>query len=244
MSFVTTYPDALMTAAGALQHLGTALAAEDAAAAPPTTSVVPAAADEVSALQAAQFATYGSWYQQVSAQAKAVHQQLVNTLGSNANAYGETEAANQSAAGSQSLSDAISAASAAAASPAAPTTSDGAIIATPFNWFQNVGAAASNFIAFGQGQFLPGSVGWYPEMADLPPLGAGAAPAVTAPPVAGPPAGASLGGAASIGGMSVPPSWAAAGAPAAGVTPATLTRGPHPIRGVVPPGTISPIHRR
>ncbi len=81
MSYVTTYPAALLAAAGALQDLGTTLAAEDAAAAPPTTSIAPAAADEVSALQAAQFAAYGSWYQQVSAQAKAVHQQLVNTFG-------------------------------------------------------------------------------------------------------------------------------------------------------------------
>ncbi|GLD43386.1 hypothetical protein Mkiyose1665_38860 [Mycobacterium kiyosense] len=168
MSYVTTYPAALLAAAGALQDLGTTLAAEDAAAAPPTTSIAPAAADEVSALQAAQFAAYGSWYQQVSAQAKAVHQQLVNTLGANANAYGETEAANQSAAGSQSLSGLSNAASGAAATPAA-TTPDDSIIGTPFNYFQNVGAAASDFIALGQGQFLPGSVSWNPAMADLPP---------------------------------------------------------------------------
>lgn len=222
MSFVTTYPQALTAAAGALQHLGTAMAAEDAAAAPPTTSVVPAAADEVSALQAAQFAAYGTWYQQVSAQARAVHQQLVTTLGSNADAYGETEGANQSAAGSESMSGLTNAASAAAASPAEAAASDDAIIGTPFNWFQNVGAAASNFIALGQGQFLPGSVTWNPAMADFPPLGVGAAPALPTSAIAGPPVAASVGEAVSIGAISVPPSWAA-GMPVAGGTPATLT---------------------
>lgn len=223
VSFVTTYPEALMAAAGALQHLGTALAAEEAAAVPPITSVAPAAADEVSALQAVQFAAYGSWFQQVSEQANAVHQQLVNTLESNANAYGQTEGVNQSAAGAQSLSGGANAASAAAASPAAATTSDDAIIGTPFNWFQNVGAAASDFIALGQGQFLPGAVNWSPAMADLPPLSAGAAAAVPASAVVGTPVAASVGGGVSLGGMSVPPSWAATGVPAAGLAPATLT---------------------
>ena len=99
MSFVTTQPESLTAAASALEHLGAALDAEDAAAAPATAGVIPAAADEVSALQAAQFSAYGTWYQQVSAQAKAVHQQLVNSLTSNAGSYGEAEAANQIAAG-------------------------------------------------------------------------------------------------------------------------------------------------
>ncbi|VAZ93854.1 PE family protein PE13 [Mycobacterium pseudokansasii] len=84
MSFVTTRPAALTAAAGALQIAGSSMAAQNAAAAAPTTGVVPAAADEVSALQAAQFAAYGTWYQQVSAQAAAIHQMLVNTLGSSA----------------------------------------------------------------------------------------------------------------------------------------------------------------
>ena len=93
MPFVTTRPEALSAAASALQHLGTSMAAQNAAAAAPTTSMVPAAADPVSALQAAQFDAYGMWYQQVSAQAAAYHQLLVNTLGTSAGSYGETEAA-------------------------------------------------------------------------------------------------------------------------------------------------------
>ena len=104
MSFVITQPEALTAAATALQNLGTSMAAEGAAAAAPTTGVVPAAADPVSALQAAQFSAYGTWYQQVSGQAATIRQMLVNTLGTSAGSYGETEAANQTATGSTSLS--------------------------------------------------------------------------------------------------------------------------------------------
>ena len=81
MSFVTTQPEALAAAAGSLQGIGSALSAQNAAAAAPTTGVVPAAADEVSALTAAQFAAHAQMYQAVSAQAAAIHEQFVNTLG-------------------------------------------------------------------------------------------------------------------------------------------------------------------
>src|SRR5690625_5550139 len=60
MCFVTTRPEALVAAAGNLAALGSALAAQNGAAAAPTTTVTPAAADPVSALQAAQFSTYGT----------------------------------------------------------------------------------------------------------------------------------------------------------------------------------------
>jgi hypothetical protein len=83
MSFVTAQSPALMAAANQLQHLGTAMAAQNTAAAMPTTEVTPAAADPVSAMQAMQFSAYGTWYQQVSQQAEAIHQMLANTLGSN-----------------------------------------------------------------------------------------------------------------------------------------------------------------
>ena len=69
MSFLTTQPEALTSAASALETLGTSMVAQNEAAAAPTTGVAPAAADEVSALQAAQFTAYGTWYQHVSAQA-------------------------------------------------------------------------------------------------------------------------------------------------------------------------------
>ena len=66
MSFVTTQPEALSAAATSLQGIGSGLAAQNAAAAAPTTGVVPAAADEVSALTAAQFAAHAQLYQAVS----------------------------------------------------------------------------------------------------------------------------------------------------------------------------------
>jgi PE family len=98
VSFVTTQPEALTAAAGTLQGLGSGMAAGNAAAAAPTTGVVPAAADEVSALTAAQFATHGQLYQTISAQAAAIHEMFVNTLGASAASYAATEAANAAAA--------------------------------------------------------------------------------------------------------------------------------------------------
>ncbi|MGH3532275.1 MAG: PE family protein [Mycobacterium sp.] len=94
MSFVTTQPDALTAAAGNLQGIGSAMSAQNAAAATPTTGVIPAAADEVSALTAAQFAAHAQMYQAVSAQAAAIHEMFVNTLGTSAGSYAATEAAN------------------------------------------------------------------------------------------------------------------------------------------------------
>lgn len=102
MSFVTAQPEALTAAAGDLQGIGSVLAAQNAASAAPTTDIAPAGADEVSALMAAQFSTYGSMYQAVSARAAAVHEMLVNTLGTNAGSYAATEAANAAAASTPS----------------------------------------------------------------------------------------------------------------------------------------------
>ncbi|WP_067976147.1 PE family protein [Mycolicibacter icosiumassiliensis] len=99
MSFVTTQPEALLAAVANLRTIGSSMAAHSAAAAAPTTGVVPAAADEVSALTAAQFAAHAEAYQTVSAQAAAVHEMFVNTLSNGANAYAATEAANAAAAG-------------------------------------------------------------------------------------------------------------------------------------------------
>jgi hypothetical protein len=99
MSFVTTQPEALAAAAGGLQGIGSALSAQNAAAATPTTGVVPAAADEVSALTAAQFAAHAQMYQAVSAQAAAIHEMFVNTLGVSSASYTTAEIANAAAAG-------------------------------------------------------------------------------------------------------------------------------------------------
>jgi len=98
MSFVTTQPEALTAAAANLTGIGTTLSTQNAAAVAPTTGVVPAAADDVSALTAAQFAVHAQMYQAISAQAEAIHQLFVSTLGTSATSYAVTEAANAVAA--------------------------------------------------------------------------------------------------------------------------------------------------
>ena len=67
--FVTTHPEMLSSAAGDLAGIGAAMSAANVGAAAPTGGVVPAAADEVSALTAAQFAAHAGHYQAVSAAA-------------------------------------------------------------------------------------------------------------------------------------------------------------------------------
>jgi hypothetical protein len=94
MSFVTTQPEMLSSAAGQLQGVGAAIVAQNAAVAAPTTGVIPAAADEVSALTAAQSAAHTGMYQAVSARAAAVHSMLVSTLSASAASYAAAEAAN------------------------------------------------------------------------------------------------------------------------------------------------------
>jgi hypothetical protein len=66
MSFVTTQPELITAAAGDLAGIGSMLTVGSAAAAGPTTGVVPAAADEVSALTATQFATQAQLYQAIA----------------------------------------------------------------------------------------------------------------------------------------------------------------------------------
>lgn len=220
MSFVTTRPEALLATASMLQALGSSMDAQNAAAAAPTTSIAPAAADEVSALQAAQFSAYGAWYQQVSAQAKAVHQTMVANLNSNAGSYGETETANKVTTSAAALQQVTPAAAAAAA--ADPPPGDAAL-GTEIEWGQNVGSAASDFITLGEGQFAP-----VPGASGIPNFNPGIAAGLTsAAPASAPtpaaPVLASVGQGPSIGALSVPPSWAAGGVPAVTPTAATLT---------------------
>ncbi|KQH80415.1 PE family protein [Mycobacterium gordonae] len=94
MSFVRTYPEHLAAAASNLQSLGAALNVGNAAAAVPTTGVVPAAADEVSILTAAQFATHAARFQELQARAAQIQAALAATLGTSAGSYAATEAAN------------------------------------------------------------------------------------------------------------------------------------------------------
>lgn len=97
--FVTTQPEALSAAAGDLGVIGSAVSSQSAAAAAPTTGILPAAADEVSALTAAQFIAHAHMYQALSAEATAIHEMFVNTLATSAGSYAVAEAANAIATG-------------------------------------------------------------------------------------------------------------------------------------------------
>lgn len=99
MSFVTAHPELLTAAAGNLAGIGDAMTTGVTAAAPATTAVAPPAIDPISALTSVHFSTHGAMFQAVSAQAAAVHQQIVATLNGNAANYAATEAANAVIAG-------------------------------------------------------------------------------------------------------------------------------------------------
>ena len=96
MTFVMTHSETMVAARGRLTGIGSELKAQNAAVIAPTTGVTPAAADEVSALTAAQFASHAAMYQAVSAHAAAVHDLFVSVVGESAASYAATEAANAS----------------------------------------------------------------------------------------------------------------------------------------------------
>ncbi|SON62395.1 putative PE family protein PE23 [Mycobacterium simulans] len=211
MSFLTTQPEELTAAAAKLETAGAAMAAQNTAAAPPiTTGVIPAAADEISALQASLFTAYGTLYQQVNVEAQAMYDMFVNTLETSAKTYAETEAANSSAAASplSGISNILNA----APNPVPPWVSD---IANILNiGVGNWASAASDLIGLASGALLPAVE--QTEIADaaadaaagglaaagLEPAAAAAAGLGAAPLAAG------VGAASSIGAVAVPPSWA------------------------------------
>ena len=236
MSFVTTLPEALAAAAAQLQTLGSSMAAENVAAAAPTTAIAPAAADEVSALQATQFTAFGNLYQSVSAQAQAVHQMLVNTLGTNAGSYATTESANQAATASTPFSGLFSAIF------GQPAYTGGGLLSNNLADIFNIGegnwaSASSDMLSLAGGGLLPKNAG----PTDVPAggleagLGGGVLASAAAP--ASSVGSAGLGGAAglgaapvlagvgqssSVGGLSVPPTWAGDAVPAATANQARL----------------------
>jgi PE family len=99
MSMLIAQPEILAATAEGLQALNSAVSAENTAAAAPTIGVVPAAADVVSMLTAAQFASHARLYQEICAQAATLREQLATTLGISAGSYAATEAANAGAVG-------------------------------------------------------------------------------------------------------------------------------------------------
>jgi PE family/PPE-SVP subfamily C-terminal region len=245
MAYVSTAPAAIAAAATQLEGIGNSFSAESSAAAAPTTAIAPAASDEVSALQAGVFSTYGQLYQTVSAEAQAIHQQFVNLLQSSSGSYQETEAANQAGAAASSLSGTGSS----AASSAAPTTITGAIsaltallsggpagglnsnlIQVPLDEVGNFTSGYSDLIGMGGGGLMTALAGPSTASADFGGLGSALATDVSPAAAVGGAGGlgaapvlAAAGTGSSIGPMSVPPSWAggAAGIPAAS-TPVTL----------------------
>ncbi|HEY9305002.1 MAG TPA: PE domain-containing protein [Mycobacterium sp.] len=244
MSYVKTLPEALAAAAAQLEGIGNSFTTESSAAAGSTTDVVPAASDEVSAMQAGVFSTYGQLYQTVSAQAQAIHQQFVQLLNQSSGSYGETEAANQAAAGANSLSNAASAASTSAA-PTDPIESlaqlingvtsslSGSFLNSNLMNLGNIqvgnwASAASDMIGMGGGGLLTALAAPSTAGADLGGLGAGLAgdvgPAAmgAAGGVGAAPVLAGVGQGASIGALSVPPSWAAGAGVPASSAPVTL----------------------
>jgi len=248
MSFVKTLPEALAAAAAQLEGIGNSFSAESAGAAASTTDVVPAASDEVSAMQAGVFTTYGQLYQTVSAQAQAIHQQFVSLLNQSSGSYGETEAANQAGASANSLSSLGSSAASTSAQGTNPIESladwingvtsslSGSMLNSNLVNLGNVqvgnwASAYSDMIGLGGGGMLNALAGPSTASADIGGLGAGLAGDFTPAAVGGAgaagavgaaPVLAGVGQAAPIGALSVPPSWAAgAGLPTAS-TPVTL----------------------
>jgi hypothetical protein len=244
MAYVSTAPAAIAAAATQLEGIGTSFSAESSAAAAPTTALAPAGADEVSALQAGVFSTYGQLYQTVSAQAQAIHQQFVNTLQSSSGSYSDTEAANQAGAAASSLSGAAKPADALGSLTSFITgitsflgnsfgTGTGGLnsnlVQVPLDEVGNFTSAESDLIGMGGGGLMTALAGPSTASADIGGLGSALATDVT--PVAAvsgaggmgaAPVLAAAGGGSSIGQLSVPPSWAGgAGVPAAS-TPVTL----------------------
>lgn len=96
MSAVTAVPELIARAATDLTTIASTLDAAHLAAAAPTASVLPAAADEVSAGIAQLFSQHGQEYQGLAGRVEQYQQQFMQHLTSAAGAYGTAEAANAS----------------------------------------------------------------------------------------------------------------------------------------------------
>ncbi|KLO46783.1 hypothetical protein ABW17_02885 [Mycobacterium nebraskense] len=232
MSFVIAQPEALTVAASKLQGIGSSMAAQDATAAAPTTGVIPAAADPVSAVQAGIFSAYGSQYQSVAAQAQAIHELLVSTLGTNAGMYGTTEAANAAAASSGSGFSIIGQLTQFGQFGLIPgALNNGSLIGIQqMNTFGTGASGLFSWIALGSadsttvGAESLGAEGLGSGGMGALPLAGAVRPAGPAGP-GGAPVLADMGRASSVGGLSVPASWASEASPPVNPAPAILAGG-------------------
>lgn len=243
MSFLTTQTEEMLAAEQLLSGINTNLAAQNAGAASATTVIAPAAADPVSAQQAAIFSTYGTTYQTIAAQAQAQLEQYAQTLGISSNAYGDTETVNASQA---VLSNATAGTLSSSTSSTSGTPLDllsyllgstgnntnpnmfGGIFGLSSNGANilNIGggnwsSAASDLLGLAGGGLLDTSgdaagAGLAADVASSPGLGATGAAAGGMVGMGGMPV-ASMGSATMVSNLAVPPSWA--GAPAPVVTP-------------------------
>lgn len=262
MSVLKTLPEELLAAQGLLGGINSNLAAQNAGAAAATTVIAPAAADPVSAQQAAIFSAFGTQYQTIAAEAQTIQEQYASTLGTSSGTYSATESANAAA----------STLSSAALAPAAATPSNtpldflayllgstgngtnpnmlGGIFGLSSNGANilNIGAgnwasAASDLLGLGGGGLLDTSVGDAAAGADLanttapavaPVGGMGGMAGMGAMPVAG------VGNATMVGKLSVPPSWAGTVTPVASSATAVETVGWTAAAPQAGPGTIVP----
>lgn len=226
MSFLTTQPDELFAAANALGAIGSAMETQNiAAAARITTEVIPAAADEVSALQASLFTAYGTLYQQVTTQAQAMYGMLVNTLQISAGSYAATESAN----------------SAAAAAPGSGSSGVTDVLSGQLpSWMSGL----ANIVNVGAGN-------WASAASDLFGVARGGVPAAAAAEIAGAsltaaeldPAGVGVaapmgaGAASSMGAMTTP-SWVGSATPGSSPTPLSGGGASAPVRPAGLPATV------
>ncbi|OBK18594.1 PPE family protein, SVP subgroup [Mycobacterium asiaticum] len=245
MSFLTAVPQELAAAAAQLGAIGSALAAENAGAAAPTTAIAPAAADQVSIIQSGIFTAYGALYQQLAAEAQAIQEQFVQTLGLSSGTYEASESANAAAA---TLADGASAAATApgAASPVTDFLTQVEILlggplyssgGQPFSLsgnMANIGSyeignfasASSNMLGLTSGGLMPEGYGVPEELATAAEAataaeGASAVSAVGA--TGGGPVAAALGTSTLIGSMSAPPSWATGATLVSSTAPSALS---------------------
>ncbi|WP_264892740.1 PE family protein, partial [Mycobacterium kiyosense] len=92
-SFLVVDTDVLAAASADAAKIGSAVRSAAASVAPATISVLPAAADEVSAAVSTWFSEFGQEFQTVGAQVGLAHERFVQALNSSAGAYAGAEAA-------------------------------------------------------------------------------------------------------------------------------------------------------
>jgi hypothetical protein len=94
MTYLTTQPQIMATAAADVEGIGSAISAARTAAAGPTSALLAPAADEVSAAITKLFGAYGNEYQAVLRQVAAFHSKFTRALAAAGNAYANAESAN------------------------------------------------------------------------------------------------------------------------------------------------------